>query len=169
MRKYLVVVDRNRAQKGIRLANLIIDRAIITIIFFAFGVIAALIYNLTNNDFLLKIVYKMSEINRFLDILITSLIYFMYTFLIEYFTKGRSIGKYITGSKVICIDGTEPTFNDYLIRNISRIVPFDALSFLGENGWHDKWSETRVINIKNYQAEIQAKREIEDLGKKEIA
>lgn len=169
MRKYLVVVDRNRAQKGIRLANLIIDRAIITIIFFAFGVIAALIYNLTNNDFLLKIVYKMSEINRFLDILITSFIYFMYTFLIEYFTKGRSIGKYITGSKVICIDGTEPTFNDYLIRNISRIVPFDALSFLGENGWHDKWSETRVINIKNYQAEIQAKREIEDLGKKEIA
>lgn len=169
MRKYLVVVDRNRAQKGIRLANLIVDRAIITIIFFAFGVIAALIYNLTNNDFLLKIVYKMSEINRFLDILITSFIYFMYTFLIEYFTKGRSIAKYITGSKVICIDGTEPTFNDYLIRNISRIVPFDALSFLGENGWHDKWSETRVINIKNYQAEIQAKREIEDLGKKEIA
>ena len=169
MRKYLVVVDRNRAQKGIRLANLIIDRAIITIIFFAFGVIAALTYNLTNNDFLLKIVYKMSEINRFLDVLITSLIYFMYTFLIEYFTKGRSVGKYITGSKVICIDGTEPTFNDYLIRNISRIVPFDALSFLGENGWHDKWSDTRVINIKNYQAEIQAKSEIEALGKKEIA
>lgn len=68
-----------------------------------------------------------------------------------------------------CIDGTEPTFNDYLIRNISRIVPFDTLSFFGENGWHDKWSETRVINMKNYQAEIQAKSEIEDLGKKEIA
>ena len=41
--------------------------------------------------------------------------------------------------------------------------------FFGENGWHDKWSETRVINMKNYQAEIQAKKEIEDLGKKEIA
>ena len=107
--------------------------------------------------------------NRFLAILITSLIYFMYTFLIEYFTRGRSIGKYITGTKVICTDGIEPTFNDYLIRNISRIVPFDTLSFFGENSWHDKLSETRVINIKNYQAEIQAKSEIEDLGKKEIA
>lgn len=169
MRKYLVVVDRNRSQKLTRFANFIIDRAIITILFFAFGVIAALTYNLTSNDFLLKIVYKMSEINKFIDILITSLVYFLYTFLIEYFTKGRSIGKYITGTKVVCIDGTEPTFNDYLIRNISRIVPFDTLSFFGENGWHDSWSETRVINIKNYQAEIQAKSEIDALGKKEIA
>ncbi|MDR6463237.1 MULTISPECIES: RDD family protein [Chryseobacterium] len=169
MRKYLVVVDRNRAQKGIRLANFIIDRLVITLTFLTFGFVAALIFNLTNNDFFINLAYKMSEVNRFLDILITSLIYFMYTFLIEYFTKGRSVGKYITGSKVICIDGTEPTFNDYLIRNISRIVPFDALSFLGENGWHDKWSDTRVINIKNYQAEIQAKSEIEALGKKEIA
>ncbi|WP_330743184.1 RDD family protein [Chryseobacterium sp. CP-77] len=169
MRKYLVVVDRNKAEKLTRFANFFIDRLVISVFFLALGFTASLLYNLANIDFLIKIVYKMSEMNRFLDILITSLIYFMYTFLIEYFTKGRSIGKYITGTKVICIDGTEPTFNDYLVRNISRIVPFDTFSFLGENGWHDKWSETRVINIKNYQAEIQAKSEIEDLGKKEIA
>ncbi|MDR6369488.1 putative RDD family membrane protein YckC [Chryseobacterium bernardetii] len=169
MRKYLVIVDRNRAEKLTRFANFFIDRLVISAFFLALGFIASLLYNLANIDFLIKIVYKMSEMNRFLDILITSLIYFIYTFLIEYFTKGRSVGKYITGTKVICTDGTEPTFNDYLIRNISRIVPFDTLSFFGENGWHDKWSETRVINIKNYQAEIQAKSEIEDLGKKEIA
>ncbi|MEF9476807.1 hypothetical protein ACR1PO_06925 [Chryseobacterium sp. RRHN12] len=54
-------------------------------------------------------------------------------------------------------------------RSLSRIVPFDGLSFLGVNGWHDSLSETRVINLKNYQAEIQAKSEIEALGKKEIA
>ncbi|MDR6487775.1 putative RDD family membrane protein YckC [Chryseobacterium vietnamense] len=169
MRKYLVIVDRNRAEKLTRFANFFIDRLVISAFFLALGFIASLLYNLANIDFLIKIVYKMSEMNRFLDILITSLIYFIYTFLIEYFTKGRSVGKYITGTKVICTDGTEPTFNDYLIRNISRIVPFDTLSFFGENGWHDKWSETRVINIKNYQAEIQSKSEIEDLGKKEIA
>ncbi len=87
----------------------------------------------------------------------------------EYFTKGRTVGKYITGSKVISTDGTQPTFQDYFIRNISRFVPFDAFSFLGEgNGWHDSWSDTRVVNIKNYQAEKQAKSEIESLGTKEI-
>jgi uncharacterized RDD family membrane protein YckC len=83
--------------------------------------------------------------------------------------NGRTVAKYITGTQVISTDGTKPTTRQIIYRSLSRIVPFDALSFLGENGWHDKWSETRVINIKNYQAEIQAKREIEDLGKKEIA
>ncbi len=33
MRKYLVVVDRNRSSKGTRFANFIIDRFIITLIF----------------------------------------------------------------------------------------------------------------------------------------
>lgn len=169
MKKYLVVVDRNRSTKLARFANLIIDRIVIMLIFIAFGAISALIFNLTGIDFFLNITVKLSQVNRFWDILITSVVYFTYTLLIEYFTKGRTIGKYITGTKVICIDGTEPTFNDYFIRNISRLVPFDILSFLGENGWHDKWSETRVINIKNYQAEIQAKSEIDALGEKEIA
>jgi hypothetical protein len=58
---------------------------------------------------------------------------------------------------------------EFFIRNISRLVPFDILSFLGENGWHDSWSDTRVVNIKNYEAEKQAKSEIESIGTKEIA
>ncbi len=66
-------------------------------------------------------------------------------------------------------DGNEPTLSDYFMRNIIRLVPFDALSFFGENGWHDSWSDTRVINIKNYQAERQTKNEIDNIGLKEIA
>ncbi|MGN7864762.1 RDD family protein [Chryseobacterium sp. 22458] len=169
MRKYLVVVDRNRSSKGTRFANFIIDRFIITLIFFAAGFISSLLYELANIDIFVNIIRKLSQVNRITDILITSLVYFIFTFCIEFLTKGRSIGKYITGTKVICIDGTEPTMKDYFIRNISRIVPFDALSFLGENGWHDSWSETRVVNLKKYIAETQAKSEIDDLGAKEIA
>lgn len=87
----------------------------------------------------------------------------------EYFTKGRTIGKYITGTRVIRTDGQNPTFEEYLIRNISRLVPFDAFSFLGGgNGWHDSWSDTRVINIKNYEAEKQAKDDINSIGTKEL-
>jgi uncharacterized RDD family membrane protein YckC len=89
--------------------------------------------------------------------------------LIEYFSKGRSLGKYITGTKVVMTDGNEPTLSDYFMRNIIRLVPFDALSFFGENGWHDSWSDTRVINIKNYEAERQAKNEIDAIGVKKIA
>jgi len=169
MRKYLVVVDRNRSQKLIRFANLFIDRVFVVFIFFVFGFFSALVFKLTNIDFFLNITQKMSQANRVVDIMITSIVYFTYMLLIEYFTKGRSIGKYITGSKVICIDGTEPTFKEYFIRNISRFVPFDLLSFLGENGWHDTWSETRVVDLKKYIAESQAKSEIDNLGTKEIA
>ncbi|HCN50248.1 MAG TPA: hypothetical protein DIT10_14365 [Chryseobacterium sp.] len=169
MRKYLVVVDKNRSDKLIRLANLVIDRIVVVFIFMAFGFVSSLLFKLTNIDFFIEIPLKMAQVNRVVDILMTSTVYFIYILLIEYFTKGRSIGKYITGSKVICIDGTEPTFKDYFIRNISRFVPFDALSFLGENGWHDSWSETRVVNHKKYMSETQAKSEIDNLGAKEIA
>ena len=169
MRKYLVIVDRHKSTKLIRLTHLIIDRMMIYLILILFGLMSSLLFQVTGSDFFLDIVQKMASVNRVTDILITSSIYFIYIVLIEYLTKGISIGKYITGSKVICIDGSEPTFKDYFIRNICRFVPLDVLSFLGENGWHDSWSETRVINIKNYNTERQAKSEIDDLGKKEIA
>ncbi len=86
----------------------------------------------------------------------------------EYFTNGRTVGKYITGTKVITVDGKRPTLKEYFIRNMIRIIPIDSLSFFGENGWHDSWSDTRVINIRNYDVERQTKSDIEDLGKKEI-
>jgi uncharacterized RDD family membrane protein YckC len=118
-------------------------------------------------EFFSNITDEMAGMSKLQDILITSFVYFLYLLLMEYFTKGRTVGKYITGTKVISTDGLEPTFQDYFIRNISRFVPFDALSFFGENGWHDNWSDTRVINIKNYEAESQAKDEINSLGTKE--
>jgi len=45
------------------------------------------------------------------------------------------------------MDGNKPSFGLILGRSLSRIIPFDALSFLGANaiGWHDTISKTRVI------------------------
>ncbi|MCJ8152196.1 RDD family protein [Chryseobacterium sp. SSA4.19] len=168
MRKYLRIVDNNRATKGIRFANFVIDRIIFNLFFFAIGFLGVLIDKIIGSYYLTNLILKASEINRFIDILVTSLLFSVYTFLMEYFTKGRTIGKYITGTKVITTDGQIPTLNEFFIRNISRAVPFDALSFLGETGWHDSWSDTRVVNIKNYESERQVKSEIETLGTKEI-
>ncbi|WP_449401403.1 RDD family protein [Chryseobacterium wanjuense] len=155
---------------GVRFGNFIIDRVVIYVLFLAFGFFASLTYQILGIEFFINIALELSSVNKFMDILITTTVYFLYVFLMEYFTKGRTIGKYITGSKVISTDGTQPTLQDYFIRNISRFVPFDALSFLGGgNGWHDSWSDTRVIHIKNYKAELQSKSEIESIGTKEIA
>jgi len=167
MRKILKIVERKKASLGIRFAHLIIDRIVVYALFFFFGVFSSLTYELLNIQFFSNITDEMAGMSKLQDILITSFVYFFYLLLMEYFTKGRTVGKYITGTKVISTDGLEPTFQDYFIRNISRFVPFDALSFFGENGWHDNWSDTRVINIKNYEAESQAKDEINSLGTKE--
>lgn len=168
MKKLLRIVESNKASLGLRFANLIIDRIVIYISFFLFGTFSVLIYQVLNIEFFLNITNRLSQLNRLEDILITSFAYFLYLFLMEYFTKGRTVGKFITGTKVISTDGKSPTFQDFLIRNISRLVPFDAFSFFGQNGWHDNWSDTRVINIKNYKAERQVKEDINSIGAKEI-
>jgi len=87
-------------------------------------------------------------------------------FSFEYFTKGRSIGKYITKTKVVSVDGTAPTQKDFFIRNISRLVPFDGLSFLKQDGgWHDLWSDTRVVNWEKYKSDYEMQQELNELGK----
>ncbi|MCU7618096.1 RDD family protein [Chryseobacterium sp. PBS4-4] len=169
MKKHLKIIEDNKASKGIRFANFIIDRIVIYIIFFLFGAFSLLVYEIFNIEFFLNITNKMATASRLQDILITTAVYLLYVFLMEYFTKGRTVGKYITGTKVMSLDGSNPTFQEYLIRTVSRIVPFDALSFFGENGWHDTWSDTRVINIKNYKAERQRKSDIDNIGIKETA
>lgn len=169
MRKYLQIIDRHRATKGMRFANILVDRIAFNLIFFALGLVGGILDGIFGMYYFTKFFDQLAELGRVADIIITSIIFFFYIFLIEYFTKGRSLGKYITGTKVIMTDGKESTLGDYFIRNITRLVPFDALSFLGENGWHDSWSDTRVINIKNYEAEKQAKNEIDAIGVKEIA
>lgn len=169
MRKYLRVVDTNRATKWQRLANFIIDRIIFSFSFFIIGYLGVIVDTILGIQYFTELFSNFAGINRSFDILLTAILYFLYTFLLEYFTKGRTIGKYITGTKVITTDGQIPTTYEFFIRNISRLVPFDILSFLGENGWHDSWSDTRVVNIKNYEAERQAKSEIESIGTKEIA
>jgi len=169
MRKYLQIIDRHRATKGMRFANILVDRIAFNFIFFALGLFGGILDGIFGMYYFTKFFDRLAELGRVADIIITSVIFFFYIFLIEYFTKGRSLGKYITGTKVIMTDGNEPTLSDYFMRNIIRLVPFDALSFFGENGWHDSWSDTRVINIKNYEAERQTKSEIDTIGIKEIA
>jgi uncharacterized RDD family membrane protein YckC len=58
----------------------------------------------------------------------------------------RTPAKWITRTRVIGPDGTRPTFLQILGRSLARFVPFEPFSFFGNNrGWHDRWSNTRVV------------------------
>lgn len=169
MKKILKIVEDNKASLVIRFVNLLIDRVFVYVLFFLYGLFSVLIYKFCNIYFLVDIAYKIRGMNKLEDFILTSVVYFIYLFSMEYLTKGRTIGKYITGTRVLSSDGTQPTLQDYFIRNISRLVPFDSFSFFGYNGWHDNWSNTRVISIKKYKSDRQTKSEINAIGTKEIA
>ena len=69
---------------------------------------------------------------------------------IEAITKGRSLGKIITGTKAVNDDGSNIGSGTAFKRGFSRIVPFEIFTALGSPSypWHDKWNHTYVIDIK---------------------
>jgi uncharacterized RDD family membrane protein YckC len=71
---------------------------------------------------------------------------------------GRTLGKWITGTRVLNEDGSVPRFKQILGRSLARLVPFEPLSFFlfGQEpvGWHDYWSNTRVFIIRRRQVMI---------------
>jgi len=63
----------------------------------------------------------------------------------------KTLGKFVTKTRVVMNDGSKPEFIDILKRSFTRIVPFEAFTFLGENrpiGLHDRWSKTIVVDEK---------------------
>ena len=59
---------------------------------------------------------------------------------------GKTLGKYLTKTKVVALDGSKPTFQKVLIRTLCRLIPYEAISFLFyESGLHDRISKTMVV------------------------
>ncbi len=91
-------------------------------------------------------VLRQSSIASYASTMATSLVY--YVFFESVF--GRTPGKFLTGSRVVGLDGGRPSFGALVIRSLVRFVPFDGLSFIPRlrTGWHDEWSRTRVVPIR---------------------
>ena len=67
-----------------------------------------------------------------------------------------TIGKLITRTKIIDLNGNDINFYHACIRTLCRLIPLEPISYLYKNdyGWHDSISKTRVINktkIKSYE------------------
>jgi uncharacterized RDD family membrane protein YckC len=57
----------------------------------------------------------------------------------------RTPGKMILGTVVTDLRGTPPTLGAVVKRTLARIVPFEAFTFFGDRGFHDKVSKTQVL------------------------
>ena len=107
---------------------------------FIFAIAPDLAYSIFLEDGRWNFIFSTYMISIF-----TYLIY--YTFCEKVF-KGHTLGKLITGTRAIRIDGGELTFKDAILRSLSRMVPFEAFSAFGGNPWHDSWTNTMVIKTR---------------------
>jgi uncharacterized RDD family membrane protein YckC len=64
----------------------------------------------------------------------------------------RTIGKLMTGTRVVGMHGEKPGFRQILKRSIARLIPFEAVTFLGNagRGWHDSLASTYVVKSREF-------------------
>lgn len=132
----LTAAHHGDASAGQRLANVAIDYAGIMV----FGGVIGFVSGVVGSAELLD------EIPDQLFGVVAMTTYYL---LFEGLT-GRTLGKLVTGTRVVAEDGQRPSFGKIVGRTFSRFVPFEAFSFLGGNprGWHDQWSGTRVVRLR---------------------
>lgn len=128
-----------------RLLDYLIDAAFL---FFADSYIA----------YLLSLAYEnIEDINLLIANLVFAVFWFLYYFICEAFCKGRTLGKWIIGLKVVDINGEKPRPKKIAIRTLARLNPFDIFTFFGRKWWavdnntgymHDSLTKTYVVRVK---------------------
>lgn len=125
------------ASRGKRLLNYIIDTVIWYILIVGLFIFIMLFSDLFG-------FYRFGEI--ILNIIALASYVFYYSFL-EYYFKGRTIGKMITKTRAITEHHEMLTFKQAFFRSLCRLIPFEAFSFLAsDQGWHDTMTKTKVVD-----------------------
>ncbi|MHC2067746.1 RDD family protein [Bremerella sp. T1] len=81
-------------------------------------------------------------------VLSSSMLFFCFYFILMESVFGRTIGKLLTGTKVVGENGEHPHVMQVVGRTFARLIPFDPQSFkedTGRRGWHDTLSSTVVV------------------------
>jgi uncharacterized RDD family membrane protein YckC len=127
--------ELNYASMGVRFANYVIDTVARILLRIPLGMVMTSA-GIASNDFISRVA-------------IQSVMILVYSTLLEGLF-GVTIGKLITGTRVVDELGNRPTFGQILGRSFTRLVPFEPFSFFNNPsiGWHDRWSGTRVVKVR---------------------
>lgn len=119
----------DHASKGQRFANLLID-----------GIIVGVAQN---------ILVAVLGVGMIESIGLSLIINFAYYTAMEGYGGGRTIGKMVTGTRVVSTNGEPLTPGRIMLRTVCRWVPFEPFSMLfGDAPWHDTWTDTAVVKGK---------------------
>lgn len=74
--------------------------------------------------------------------------YVIYYVVLE-FLFGRTLGKVLTGTRVVTSEGRALSMPTAVLRTLCRFLPLEPMSFsLGETWWHDSLSRTQVVRMR---------------------
>ena len=130
------------ASVGQRFLNYLID--LISLLGIWFLVVFMIAASNPDSEF----IQSLDNINPLLDRLLTLISFGLYVAIFEGATKGRTLGKLITGTIAVRADNMPFTWSDAFLRGFSRMVPFEAFSAFGGHPWHDRWTNTHVIKVR---------------------
>ena len=127
------------ASKWLRLLNLLIDYIAFWVLGLVVGMVIIYVFGMENAHWL-------EGGSGFAIGILVPLAYYI---LVEGAT-GRTLGKLVTGTRVVNAAGGTPSFKPILGRSLARFIPFEAFSFLGDDGrgWHDSIPDTYVIRCR---------------------
>jgi uncharacterized RDD family membrane protein YckC len=141
--------ELERATTGQRFANYFIDLILFYLLFIIFGIVIAILSPST-----LENINTDDSGFALLDRLLSLIFYALYMGVVESIFKGKSLGKLITSTRAVNMDGSKISVYRAFTRGFSRAVPFCVFSALGTpcNPWQDRWTDTMVIDEKKSRA-----------------
>lgn len=160
-KKQFSVDDEIMASGWQRFGNYIVDVIFIYLIIFLLTAFLSIITVLFDSYGFVEWIDTMSDLEGYLIYFSIMLSYYIF---FETFSS-RSLAKYITGTIVVLEDGSKPDLVTITKRSFSRLIPFEALTFLGgARGWHDSISDTYVVSKKGLETKQKIFTELEEIG-----
>lgn len=138
-------ISFERATVGIRFANFLIDTVFYYGIILLVGFALVIILESTGGDIENSFLFREDAGSILLQYLVSFVSYLGMFTILEGAAKGKTLGKLITGTRALKIDGGDLTWKDAFMRSLCRFVPFEAFSTFGGNPWHDRWTDTLVV------------------------
>lgn len=138
------------ASQGKRFINFIVDRFVTYGLAYASGYAMGLAYLYSRSDPTAPVPPETLTLINVADFVQSVFVALGYYFVCEALW-GRTLGKLLTGTRVVAANGGHPTLPQLLGRTFARIIPFEPFSFLDKNnpvGWHDSLSGTRVVSVR---------------------
>jgi uncharacterized RDD family membrane protein YckC len=133
------------ASIGQRLVNVVIDVIAFYVLMFIVGVMGGLAAVAFQSD---SPGLMQPGAVQLLFLLAYVVIILLYYTLLEG-AKGKTLGKLITKTKAVQIDGAPLGYKKAFFRSLCRFVPLEFISiFFSRMMWHDQWTYTMVIKDK---------------------